>query len=101
MYRVAGSPRWGSAAVFIATTPRAMPWAGVAPAPLGLPNKNMLERNRLTAAATPRASKRIATPSRWGAAVVCAATKPRALPWAGVAPAPLGLPYANILSAIV
>ncbi|QDV13965.1 hypothetical protein CA51_38570 [Rosistilla oblonga] len=76
-----------------------MPWAGAAP--LGLPNKNMLERNRLTAAATPRASKHIATPSHWGAAVVCAANNPRAMPWADIAPAPLGLPHKNILSTIV
>ena len=101
MYRVAGSPRWGSAAVFLAPKTQGVALGWRSTGPVEPVEREHFERNRLTAAATPRASTRIATPSHWGAAVVCAATKPRAMPWAGVAPAPLGLPHENMLSAIV
>ncbi|QDV13964.1 hypothetical protein CA51_38560 [Rosistilla oblonga] len=85
MYRVVGSPRWGSAAVFIAPKTQGVALGWRSTGHVGPVEREYVERYRLTAAATPRASTRIATPSRWSAAVVCAATKPQgdALGWRG------------------
>ncbi len=108
----AGPPRWGYAVVFVLLpNPRASPWAGIPPATLGLSNKNHVGRDRLTAAATPRASTRTAALAHrrphassrrrdvtepWcRAAVVCAApqTQDVALGWHTAGP--LGLSNEN------